>query len=262
MFDMSNVIERECPACGTVYQANPVRLRHGRETTCSRACSYRLRANKLEKRVPVKCATCGDEFTRTPSQIKSKHEAVYCSPACMYAGRTLGLTPRIVSGPYNSVAFNYEAHARSVATRKARGNYGHSDDTRARLSEATARAIAEGRVNAVSKLEDEVADELTRLGVAFTRQHLVRGERGRFIACVDFMLGDGRALEVNGTFWHTDPRVYPSGPTFPAQKRTQERWARKIAALDALGIPVVVVWEQDLRNGLTDALQVALLPTG
>src|SRR5699024_281803 len=47
----------------------------------------------------------------------------------------------------------------------------------------------------------------------------VRGAAGRFVACVDFMLSDGRALEVNGTFWHTDPRVYPDGPTFPAQVR-------------------------------------------
>ena len=256
---MTNHVNRECPVCAVSYKADPVRLRHGRQTTCSRACSYALRANKRKKGKTFECPVCEVEFTRTPSQVKSKHGAIFCSAACMYKGRTLGLTPRIVDKPYVRVApINYEAIARAHATRRARNNYGHTDDTRARLSEATARAIAEGRISPVSKLEDEVAEVLDGLGVSYTRQVPVRGAAGRFVACVDFMLSDGRALEVNGTFWHADPRVYPDGPTFPAQVRTAERWDRKVAALDALGIPVVVVWEKDLRDDFAEALRVAL----
>jgi len=253
------MVKRECPACGSVYDADPVRLRHGRQTTCSRACSYAFRASQLERREVVECAVCEVEFTRSPAQIKSKHGAVFCSPTCMYAGRTLGLTPRVVTDPYVRVApFNYEAHARTVATRKARDNYGHSDETRARLSEATARAIAEGRVPAVSGLEDEVAAELERQGVVFERQVAIRGERGRFVACADFVLNDGRVLEVNGTFWHADPRVFPDGPVFPSQVRTAERWANKMDALTALGVEVLVAWEQDLRDDLAQTLLVTL----
>jgi len=33
------MIERECPVCGARYHAHVVRLRHGRQTTCSRRCS-------------------------------------------------------------------------------------------------------------------------------------------------------------------------------------------------------------------------------
>ena len=256
---MTNHVNRECPVCAVSYKADPVRLRHGRQTTCSRACSYALRANKLEKGKTFECPVCEVEFTRRPSQIKSKHGAIFCSAACMYKGRTLGLTPRIVDKPYVRVApINYEAIARAHATRRARNNYGHTDDTRARLSEATTRAIAEGRISPVSKLEDEVAVVLDGLGVSYARQVPVRGAAGRFVACVDFMLSDGRALEVNGTFWHADPRVYPGGPEFPAQVRTAERWDRKVAALAALGIPVVVVWEKDLRDDFAEALRVAL----
>lgn len=253
-------IERECPVCGTTYDADLGRLRHGRQTTCSRACSYQLRGSKQEQRSTFICAVCESEFTRTPRQIKAKHGSQYCSRACHYAGRTLGLTRRIVVEPYVRVAPppTAEQIARQVATRRAGKGYGHSDDTRARLSETTARAITEGRIPGVSKLEDVVAESLTTLGVSHQRQFAVRGDRGRFVANVDFMLNDGRALEVNGTFWHADPRAYPDGPVFPAQRRTAGRWDRKVVALAELGIPLLVIWERELRNDPAEAVRVAL----
>lgn len=36
---------RSCPVCGIRYFADPVRLKHGRELTCSRTCLYTLRAS-------------------------------------------------------------------------------------------------------------------------------------------------------------------------------------------------------------------------
>jgi len=177
----------------------------------------------------------------------------------MYAGRTLGLTPRLVAVPYVLIApTNLESRARGVATRKLQNNYGHTDETKARLREATTRAIAEGRISPVSALEDKVAIELERRNVSFVRQHAIRGNNGQFVACIDFMLDDGRALEVNGTFWHSDPRVFPEGPMFPAQRRTEERWVRKVVAMELLGIPLIVLWEQDIRDDLAHALNVAL----
>jgi hypothetical protein len=202
---------------------------------------------------------CEIEFTRSPAQIKSKHGTMYCSRSCHYRGRTLGLTARVVDKPYVRVApYDPEWFRRTVATRRARNNYGHTDDTRARLSEATARSIAEGRIKPVSQLEDMVAAELDRLSIDYVRQAPIRGERGRFVACVDFRLADGRVLEVNGTFWHADPRAFPDGPIYPAQMRSAERWGRKVAALEALGVPLMVVWEQDLYDDLTQTIAVAL----
>lgn len=257
---MPRTVERDCPVCGGTYLADPKRLEFGRQTTCSRECSYRRRGNQLEQRSAFACAVCETKFTRTPKQVKAQHGAQYCSPACHYRGRSLGLTPRVVSSPYVLTAppRSPEASARQVATRRAGKGYGHSDDTRRRLSEATARAITEGRIAAVSKLEDIAVQAIDALGLAATRQALVRGEYGRYVACVDFLLADGRALEVNGTFWHADPREYPDGPVFPAQRRTAERWARKVAALAALRIPLIVVWERELRDNPAQAIRVAL----
>lgn len=257
---MPGKVQRECPACGDPYEADPGRLRWGRETTCSRECSYRLRGLQKENRATLICPVCGTEFTRTPRQVKAKHGASFCSPACQYAGRTLGLTARVVTKPYVLVAppQTAESRARAVATRRARDNYKCSDEMRARRSEATTRAMAEGRISSVSKLEDIAAEALTLQGVGYRRQVGIRGPLGRFVGCADFLLDDGRVLEVNGTYWHSDPRAFPDGPQFPSQRRTEAQWARKTAALEALGIPLIVVWERELRDDPAEAIRVAL----
>lgn len=153
---------------------------------------------------------------------------------------------------------------------------GHSEATRARLRDAAARqfdsaearslaahrqrqVMAEGRVASVSGIEDLVANELDRLGIGFTRQNTVRDPAtGLFCACVDFMLENVVALEVNGTFWHTDPRVYPSGPIYASQQRTLDKYTNKLKALDRLRISVVEIWEIDIRDDLAAAVHTAL----
>ena len=43
------IVERACEMCAAHYDADTQRLKHGRQTTCSRACSYLLRAQKHRK---------------------------------------------------------------------------------------------------------------------------------------------------------------------------------------------------------------------
>lgn len=105
----------------------------------------------------------------------------------------------------------------------------------------------------VSKLEDTVADELARRGIQFYRQVPLRGPDGRYIGVLDFVV-NGVALEVNGTFWHTDPRVYPNGPTYAVQRRNHSRYERKRMALKEQDILLVELWELDVRKSLSDAV--------
>lgn len=255
-----------CPVCAVEYHAHTVRLRHGRETTCSRKCSYELRAAmKRRGRVKIRCATCDLELERTVGNAKSKHGADYCSRQCHYAGRRAGITPRVVERRYVVTsagrAARKEASKRTVATRKARDNYRHTDATRSRLAEATAQNIASGRIARVSKIEHVVAEELTRRGVRFERQHGIRNPvTGRYAACVDFYIPDAAAvIEVNGTFWHADPRVYPERSRLaPAQVRTVERYAAKVDLLRKAGLQLVEIWEADLRESVQDAVGVAV----
>jgi G:T-mismatch repair DNA endonuclease (very short patch repair protein) len=147
--------------------------------------------------------------------------------------------------------------------RRANGTDKHRDVTKARLRETTTRAIAEGRIPAVSGLENKVAAILSEIGIGFQRQVGVRDPiTGRFGACVDFLLDDGRVLEVNGTFWHADPRVYPETGLKPAQIRTLDRWAAKVALLSRLNITTLVLWELDFRKNPRQAVEIALAGVG
>lgn len=258
-------VVRKCTVCGATYEANPTRLRHGRQTTCGRECSYQLRSATLSKFVVLTCSVCGTQFERVPSQIKSKHEGVYCSRECHYAGRSLGLTKRIVTAPYIMVAeYDRKAAIRKAwETRRRLGKDHHSETTRERLRQKTIAYISRiAPAHIVSKIEEVVAKELIRIGVPFQRQTAIRNNRtGRYVACADFLLDDAVVLEVNGTFWHADPRAYPNGPIYPSQVRTLLAYERKRSALVALGIPLIEVWEADLAESPENAVRHALRTT-
>lgn len=98
-----------------------------------------------------------------------------------------------------------------------------------------------------------------KLGYRVQPQFLVRGEGGRYIACCDYYLPDlNLAVEVNGTYWHADPRVYPQGPSTPSQKRTCDKYAVKMAALAERGIKVAEVWEMDFKANPEGAVKAAV----
>lgn len=258
------VVARTCPVCACTYQADAVRLRFGRQTTCSRSCSYKLRGAGLSASVALRCGVCGKEFKRTAStRKKAKHGASFCSRSCHYLARSLGILPRICAAPYFVTPEGREAQQkarkRAVQTRKDRGNYRHSDATRKKLAEATAKNIASGKIGCVSKIEDVVAQELDAARVVYRRQVAIRCPlSGRFFACVDFLVGERVVLEVNGTFRHADRRFYDHSKLAPAQTRTVERYGRKVDALRQAGFQLVEIWEADLAKSPKRAVSEAL----
>ena len=244
-----------------------MRLRHGRNVTCSKECQYKSVALKNSKSSEYTCSVCGTKFSRPPSQVKSKHEGIYCSRECHYQGRSIGLTSRVVTRPYNLVA-EYDHTAASLkawVTRRLLGKDRHSEATKERLREATIRYISRHHTNAhVSRLEDKVAEELTRMGLTFIRQFKIRDPKtGRYVAIADFYFASVKSiLEVNGTYWHADPRTYPNGPVTESQTKCVTNYARKVTALKSLGIPLAEVWEADLRKSFVDALRCSLNTIG
>jgi G:T-mismatch repair DNA endonuclease (very short patch repair protein) len=235
---------------------------------CSRKCALADKQANLpageSSFVEGPCVVCGIPVRRNLWQVAhSKAAGLLCSRACHYKARSLGLVKRVVTKPYHvSEAGKAALRAsilRTVAKRNAEGRYGHTEATKRRLSEAQALNMASGKVSRISKLETAVGACLTRRGIKVVPQFLVRGEGGRYIACCDFYLPDLKlAVEVNGTYWHADPRVYPNGPDTPSQKRTCEKYAVKRAALKVLGIKVREVWEEDFKKDPEGSVSAAL----
>lgn len=112
---MSNYrVDRICPVCKSSYTADPKRLKFGRQTTCSRDCSYRQRSKKISKKVELVCATCKKHYFRSPSSIRYKVNC--CSRKCAGQARTAGLIPHIVTRKYT---YTEDSKARLIATARS-----------------------------------------------------------------------------------------------------------------------------------------------
>ncbi len=99
------MIKRICK-CGVEYLADPKRLKWGRQTTCSRECSYKRRGRILGDshigKIPhnkgikynINCSYCAKEFEIYPYEKKSGR--LYCSKPCADKAKDFGKTSEAV----------------------------------------------------------------------------------------------------------------------------------------------------------------------
>jgi G:T-mismatch repair DNA endonuclease (very short patch repair protein) len=229
----------------SVYRASAARLRFGRQTTCSRKCSYELRAALQFTGVSFTCVTCGKQGVRSVSQLKTRHGESFCSSKCAYKKRR-----RIVSRPYVLVA-DYDRSAavkRAWATRRARG---FVPSLRSRLlgrRSAIARAIVPcNRGGGVSKFEGRVGSTFRALGFGAVGSKIVRRKDGTFAHVFDLYIGARHiVVECHGTYWHGARWSWES-PTV-AQSRNLEYEERKLREARRLGLDFRIVWEHEFKR--------------
>lgn len=99
-----------------------------------------------------------------------------------------------------------------------------------------------------SKLEERFAQNfLDRLGVDYVYQYKAVSI-GRYFDFRLFPDKHGPVLEVQGTYWHADPRIYEEKDL----NKTQ-RWDRKVDEIKKKwckrnGVPIIYVWEEDINK--------------
>lgn len=118
---------------------------------------------------------CGKAFVSVPSKDRRrKHGAAFCSRACHYAGRSAGISKRVVATPY-------EISATESARNSLRG----------------AMQYASHSALPIPEVEQQIAQALECAGVAFVHQCVFETERGGI--CVDFYFpGAKLVVEVDG----------------------------------------------------------------
>jgi 5-methylcytosine-specific restriction endonuclease McrA len=84
------MIKRICPVCEKEYLADPKRLKWGRQTTCSRYCSYKRRSKILSVNKEYVCTYCKCTFIRKPFQ-QNRTESPFCSQVCYSKARKEGV---------------------------------------------------------------------------------------------------------------------------------------------------------------------------
>ena len=107
-----------CPVCNSGYIADEKRLKWGRQTTCSRECSYKYRAVLIGKPIAMICAGCGVEFHATPSTSKKRR---FCIRACRDKNRCGDLHPQYLNGrSQEKRGPNWQAQRRKAIARDNR----------------------------------------------------------------------------------------------------------------------------------------------
>ena len=113
-----------------------------------------------------------------------------------------------------------------------------------------------------SKLEIDFArDFLDKLGVKYDWQ-FEAPDIGRFFDYAVYPQNGGILLiEVDGSYYHADPRVVEEGKLNPMQKRNRRVDGLKDKWALMHGIPIMRLWEKDIRddpNGVMDKLRERL----
>lgn len=107
---------------------------------------------------------------------------------------------------------------------------------------------------------------LQELHISYTKQFRLsplnenwKGKRKVWV--YDFFIPNKNLLiEVQGSYWHADPRIYNSDDVikFPGEKMilASDIWERdvnKMKSAELQGYNTVAIWELDIKNGLSDA---------
>lgn len=124
----------------------------------------------------------------------------------------------------------------------------HSEETKQKFREITAKKWADGVFNRKTSIEVKVEDFLKEIEPSlkekFVFQHLAK------YFTLDFAFPEAKVgIECQGTFFHIDPRVYPNGPICAVQRRNAGRDKSKRKYLTERGWTIIELWEIEINDG-------------
>ena len=139
---------------------------------------------------------------------------------------------------------------------------GKKPKTRKRLIKPNGKLERNHPKFGTSKLEQDFAEQfLDKLGVKYVWQFEAK-DIGRFYDFAIFPEGGGMILlEIDGSYYHSDPRVVDENKLSPMQKKNKRIDEHKNEWALLHGIPLIRIWEYDIRNnpsGVMKALKERL----
>lgn len=141
----------------------------------------------------------------------------------------------------------------SLGGKASTGNTGnkHSEESIQKMREATARRIAERKVGCKKRtsIEEKIFEFLESLGLKFKKGILEEQFQVKYFT-VDFAFPCYKlAIEADGDFFHSNPKLYPNGPISAVQRRNWGRDKAKNQYLEKKGWKVLRYWEMDINSG-------------
>ena len=119
----------------------------------------------------------------------------------------------------------------------------HTEESKRIMAEATAKRHAEGKFSHTNTLPHcLMCDILDEMGLEY-RSEVIDG-----IFSFDLLVEEKFYIEVDGDFFHSNPRFYPDGPVSKIQKRNRYNDYRKNKYCEESGKILLRFWEYDIKN--------------
>lgn len=236
---------RTCKQCGKSFTVGSDKRR---SVTCSPECAHSaqgVRDAAMSIKVACVCERCGKSFMAFPSR-----KGRYCSRPCSRAdagNRNTGMIRTSKSVPCGYCGKMVKQY-KSRATRFCGADCYHAWDSLYKQTPEMKRRLALRMIAMGSKpsgIEQRVAEWLTTHGIQFEQQVKVH------YSLIDFKVGD-TLIEVNGCYWHACAEHFPMITPMQQKRITRDKtiatYCRK------RGIPLLVIWEHDIKRGDFSAL--------
>jgi very-short-patch-repair endonuclease len=216
-----------CKECGDSYYKKSYK-----NEFCSNECSASYYRKHKAKKVSVICSNCGKQYDILKTYFKRKKtHTFYCSKTC------------------ESIHKSGENHP----------NYNHDfpEEDRHRKCEQCGKEYRLRQLRNKDSRFCSISCSMKEHRGTFSSHHKkiakilnknrlwneIEKKVGRY--SLDCFLGKGLGIEVMGSYWHGDIRIYPKARD-KIQKGADKRDKRKKAFLKNKGITVLYIWEKDI----------------
>jgi very-short-patch-repair endonuclease len=139
-----------------------------------------------------------------------------------------------------------EKQSLSAKNRKIHGNTGnkHSEESKQKMREATLKRIENGEFKQTKSIPHlKMCDILQELKIDY--------EEERVVDCWSFdiyLVDLDVYIEVDGDYFHSNPRSYPNGPRTKTQKINKYRDIKKNEYCKKNNLELIRFWEYDILN--------------
>lgn len=228
-------INLSCAFCNASFKLPPARKR--KVNFCNQECRIQYLKSgaipKTGKKTKIICDFCKKE-QYIATHIFKRQNSKYCSRQCSSKaaiGRKMVETPAKIDKICKSCNRSYQVW-----------NY------RAESEFCSVRCSAKGSANRISQIHKKIANFLLENGFKIEEEADLIGGR----KLVDIFVMSILAVEINGDYWHCNPKKYPANFIHPISKLSaQAIWGKdelKRQEIEKEGYEYLCLWENEIND--------------